>query len=51
MRMYPSLVALANKMAKRYGTESANNIIAGMMLVKKDYLSLTREMERYLKEN
>ena len=46
-----TLVGLIQKMAKKYGTETADNVLAGMMLVKKDYFSLMAEIERYLNEN
>lgn len=46
-----TLVGLIQKMVKKYGVETTDNVIAGMLLVKKDYFSLMNEVERYLKEN
>lgn len=46
-----TLVSVISKLIKKVGAETADNIIAGMMLVKKDYFSLMDEIERYVKEN
>ena len=45
-----TLVGLIKKMAKKYGTERADNMLAGMMMVHKDYFKIKTEIERYLKE-
>jgi hypothetical protein len=45
-----TLVSAINKLIKKVGTETADNILAGMMLVHKDYFKLMDEIERYLKD-
>lgn len=46
-----TLVGLIQKMVKKFGVETTDNVIAGMLLVKKDYFNLMDEIERYLKED
>jgi predicted O-methyltransferase YrrM len=46
-----TLLSEIQKLIKKCGIETADNIVAGMLLVHKDYFKLTAEIERYLKEN
>lgn len=45
-----TLISMINKLVKAKGAEAADNILAGMMLVHKDYFKLMNEIERYLKD-
>lgn len=46
-----TLAGLIQKMIKKDGVETADNILAGMLLVHKDYFKLRDEIERYLRDN
>ncbi|MBU7006317.1 hypothetical protein [Phosphitispora fastidiosa] len=41
-----TLVGIVQKLAKKMGTEEADNLVAGVLLVKKDYFSLKDELVR-----
>ncbi len=43
-----NLVGLIGKMAKKFGTERADNILAGMLLIHKSYYELKAVMEKFL---
>jgi len=45
-----TLVCSINKLVKKHGSETADNIIAGMMLIHKDYFSLMAAIDRYLRD-
>ena len=45
-----TVVGLIKKLAKKEGTESADNILAGMLIVHKDYFSLKKALAEYLKD-
>lgn len=46
-----TLVGLVKRMTKKYGIEKADNIVAGMMLIHKDYVSLRQAIIKYLQAN
>ncbi|MDF2800814.1 MAG: hypothetical protein K0S61_717 [Anaerocolumna sp.] len=44
-----NLVGLIKKLAKKEGHDNADSIICGMMLIHKDYFSLKKAIEEYLR--
>jgi len=44
----PLLITLIKKLIKLKGSESADNIIGGMLLIHKDYFSLKQAIQEYL---
>lgn len=43
-----TLVTLIKKLIKKVGSETADNALAGMLIIKPDYFALKRMLKEYL---